>query len=171
MKTSHLLAPNLRKRCSALSMAFALVATPQAVQAAGITEGTTYWKTNLVDTVIALKPCPKTGVCGKIVWINPQDQDAYDYFGDPAKIHGRRMNTQDIQSLCGYSPKIDFKQVAPNQWTGTMEVRGKGVTANMEATQISENELRIRISKFIFSETDTWKRVAKNDPRYPHCAG
>jgi uncharacterized protein (DUF2147 family) len=172
MKTFQAPAPKLRQRYSALGMAFALAVGPQMAQGTetSLTEGTTYWKTNIVDSVIALRPCPESGVCGKIVWINPEDRDAFDYFGDPAVARDRRIDAQDIQSLCGYSPKMAFEQVAPNQWKGTMDIRGKGVTANMAATQISENELRIRVSKFIFSETDTWTRVTKNDPRYPHCA-
>lgn len=172
MKISPAMTTKLRQRYSALGMAFALAVGPQAAGAAetNLTEGTTYWKTNVVDSVIAMQPCPESGVCGKIVWINPEDRDAYDYFGDPAVARGRRVEAEDIQSLCGYSPKMAFEQVAPNQWNGTMDIRGKGVTANVEATQVNENELRIRISKFIFSETDTWTRVNKNDPRYPHCA-
>lgn len=172
MKISSAIPQKLRQHYSALGMAFALAVGPQAAGAAqaSLTEGTTYWKTNVVDSVIAMHTCPESGVCGKIVWINPEDRDAYDYFGDPDVARNRRIGTDDVQSLCGYSPKMDFEQVAPNQWHGTMDIRGKGVTANVEATQVNENELRIRISKFIFSETDTWTRVSKNDPRYPHCA-
>lgn len=147
----------------ALMMAFALAASPAAAGAVDLTREETYWKTNLVDAVIALRPCPETGICGKFVWTNPNDRKLQTYFGDP--------NRAGDENLCGYSPSIDFKQVAPNRWKGTMEMRGYNIRANMDVSLSGTDTLQVKASKFIFSETDTWQRVSKNDPRYPHCTG
>ncbi len=151
----------LRRAGGSLMLAFALAAPPSHARAIDLMREESYWKTNIVDAVIALRPCPETGICGEIVWANPEDRKLQDYFGDPNR-------TRD-ENLCGYSPRIDFRQVADNRWKGTMEMRGYNIHANMDVTLTGNDALHVKASKFIFSETDTWRRVAKNDPRYPHC--
>ena len=153
--------PALRRAGGSLLLAFALAAPPTNAAAVDLTREESYWKTNIVDAVIALRPCPATGICGEIVWTNPSDRKLQSYFGDPGRAGD--------ENLCGYSPRIDFKQVAPNRWKGTMEMRGYNINANMDVTLTGTDTLHVKASKFIFSETDTWQRVAKNDPRYPQC--
>jgi len=153
----------LRRTGGSLMLAFALAAPPATARAVDLTREETYWKTNIVDAVIALRPCPETGICGKIVWTNPQDRKLQDYFGDPKRAGD--------ENLCGYSPRISFRQVAADRWKGTMEMRGYNINANMDVTLTGTDTLHVKASKFIFAETDTWRRVEKNDPRYPHCAG
>jgi len=155
--------PAARRTGGSLLLAFALTAPPAEARATGPMDGEeTYWKTNIVDAVIALRPCPETGICGKLVWANPQDRKLKDYFGDP-KRHG-------AENFCGYSPRLSFRQVAPDRWKGTMEMRGYNIHANMDVRMEGTDKLHVKASKFLFSESDTWHRVEKNDPRYPHCA-
>lgn len=151
----------LRRAGGSLMLAFALAAPPATARAVDLTQEKTYWKTNIVDAVIALGPCPETGICGEIVWANPQDRKLQDYFGDPGR--------EGDEDLCGYRPRISFRQVAANRWKGTMEMRGYNIHANMDVTLDGTDRLHIKASKFIFDETDTWQRIRKNDPRYPHC--
>lgn len=151
-----------KRRSTSLILAFGLAFSGAAhAKAGGMPETETYWKTNIVDAVIALRPCPETTICGEIVWTNPADDKAQTYFGDP--------NKSGAENLCGFSPRMQFEQVAPNHWRGTMEMRGQRITANIDAQLMNETTLKIRASKFIFSETDTWTRISRNDPRYPHC--
>lgn len=153
--------PAGKRSGASLILAFGLAVTGAAQAQAEMPTEETYWKTNIVDAVIALRPCPETTICGKLVWHNPADPKAQEYFGDPSR--------PGAENLCGFSPRMQFEQVAPNSWRGTMEMRGRRMTVNMHAQLLDDATLKIKASKFIFSENDTWKRVDKNDPRYPHC--
>lgn len=169
-----------------LSIAFACTVAPAAAQ--GMVEKTpnalppqtTYWKTEHLDMVLSVRPCEKQVVCGEIHWLNPEDEKIYEYFGDrknrarQAGPHGGfdilpRATQDDIRALCGFSPKMDFRQVADNKWQGKIEIRGMGFTANMDVTAISKDELRVVTSKAIITQKETWRRVEENDPRYPKC--
>lgn len=158
----------LRRRTGAVALAFGMAAAPAAAHD-DIQNTQTYWKTNIVDAVITLYPCEPAGVCSQIVWINDKKTDVYEYFGDPAVLRQRRPTVEDVQSLCGFSPRVDFERTAANRWEGTMEVRGKRMTLNMRATLVDDRTLQIVASKAIFSKRDTWRRVEANDPRYPDC--
>lgn len=164
-----------RKKGGALALAFGLGATGAGFEAAGaettatIGPEPTLWKTGVVDAVISLRTCPETGICGQLHWVNPDDRRAFDYFGDQDSKTGRRPTRENILSLCDYTPRMQFNQIAPNKWKGTLHLRGRGMTVNMEATLADAHTLKVVASKAIFSERDTWTRVASNDPRYPRC--
>lgn len=170
-----------RKRAGALLLAFGVSSVAAQQEAEGAVPDTrvpptpaigaveTLWKTNVVDAVIRLRTCPETGLCGTLHWVNPEDRRAFDYFGDQDTKKTFRPTREDILGLCDYKPRMQFNQVAPNKWEGRLEMRGRGVTVNMEATLENENQLKVVASKAIFSERDTWTRVAENDPRYPRC--
>lgn len=165
-----------RKKTGALALAFgigaagaAFDAKAQSTSPAPIGPEPTLWKTGVVDAVISLRACPETGICGTLHWVNPDDRRAFDYFGDQDTKTGRRPTRENILSLCDYTPRMHFNQIAPNKWKGTLHLRGRGTTVNMEATLADDSTLKIVASKAIFSERDTWTRVAKNDPRYPRC--
>lgn len=179
---------DIRKKT--LSLAFACTVVPAAAQDGApvasattppaIPAGKTYWKTEHLDMVLAVWPCDKQLVCGEIHWLNPEDDKIYEYFGDRKK-RGRaagprsgfdvmpQVTKDDIRALCGFSPRMDFRQVAGNKWAGRIDIRGMGITANMEVTALSENELRVVTSKAFISQKETWRRVAETDPRYPKC--
>lgn len=167
----------LQQQAGALVLAFGVSAagaqeTPEAPpQPAGSALGGTesFWKTNVVDAVLRLRTCPETGICGSLHWVNPDDRRAFDYFGDQESKTTFRPTRQDILGLCGYSPRMHFRRVAENRWEGTLHMRGRGVTVNMQATLVNENEMKVVATKAIFTERDTWTRVAENDPRYPRC--
>jgi uncharacterized protein (DUF2147 family) len=129
----------------------------------------TLWKTQTFDAVIALKPCPGTGVCGEIHWMNPSDHKLFDHFGDKAKKGYGPVTDDDVRALCGFSPKIDFRAVGDNRWQGTMHLRGMNMTVDVDALRTSENTMRVDTSKFIIRQSETWTRVDANDPRYPKC--
>jgi len=176
------ISPLLRKRAGALLLAFGVsaaaaqdansAAAPDAAPqppAPALGPAETLWKTNLVDAVIRLRTCPETGICGTLHWVNPDDRRAFDYFGDQESKKTFRPTRDDILGLCDYKPRMQFNQVAPNKWEGKLEMRGRGVTVNMQATLVGDSQMQIVASKAIFSERDTWTRVAENDPRYPRC--
>lgn len=129
----------------------------------------TLWKTNVVDAVLRLRTCPETGICGSLHWVNPDDRRAFDYFGDQDSKKTFRTTRDDILSLCDYAPAMQFNHVAPGRWEGKLHIRGRGVTVNMQATVVGDNQIQVVASKAIFSERDTWIRIAENDPRYPRC--
>jgi len=173
----------LQRRAGALTLAFGMTiagaqeAQGTAAPAAPAGEATpalgpvdTLWKTNVVDAVLRLRTCPETGICGSLHWVNPNDRSAFDYFGDPDSKKTFRPTREDILGLCDYAPTMQFNQVAPNRWEGKLHMRGRGVTVNMTATVVGENQLQVVASKAIFSERDTWTRIAENDPRYPRCS-
>jgi len=171
----------LQRQARALTLAFGVTAagagTQEPVQipappqpvAGALGPVETLWKTNVVDAVLRLRTCPETGICGELHWVNPDDRRAFDYFGDQSSKKTSRPTRQDILGLCDYAPRMDFRRVAENRWEGTLHMRGRRMTVNMQATAVSENELRIVASKAIFTERDTWTRVAEDDPRYPRC--
>ncbi|MFN7113927.1 MAG: hypothetical protein ACK4PK_06160 [Alphaproteobacteria bacterium] len=173
----------LQRRAGALTLAFGMtVAAAQDAQATATAspapagEATpalgpvdTLWKTNVVDAVLRLRTCPETGICGSLHWVNPEDRRAFDYFGDQDSKKTFRPTRQDIMGLCDYAPRMQFNQVAPNRWEGKLDMRGRGVTVNMTATLVGDNQIQVVASKAIFSERDTWTRVAHDDPRYPRC--
>ena len=156
-------APTWQRKGTSLLLAFGLATTAApSAQATSPLQKETHWKTNIVDAVIALRPCPQTTICGEIVWHNPADAKAQEYFGNPA--------TAEADNLCGFSPRMQFERVAENHWRGTMDMRGRGITVHMDAQLLNDTTLEITASKFIFTERDTWKRIEKNDPRYPRCS-
>lgn len=170
----------LRRRAGALLLAFGVSAGAATQEAAGAPAAPaagappvgpveTLWKTNMVDAVLRLRTCPETGICASMHWVNPDDRRAFDYFGDQDSKKTFRPSRQDILGLCGYTPRMQFNQVAPNRWEGTLHLRGKGVTVNMRATLTDDRTLDIVASKAIFRERDTWTRLEANDPRYPRC--
>lgn len=131
----------------------------------------TLWKTEKFDSVIALRPCPETGMCGEIRWLNPNDTVIADYFGDPA-VKQQRDNgftADDVKALCGFTPKMNFNEAGTGHWQGRMEMRGLGMTVNVDAMKVDDNNLKVVFSKGIFSKTENWTRVEANDPRYPAC--
>lgn len=176
----------LRKIILPLSLAFSsaalappIVATPLPPDPAPLSKET-LWKTEYLDTVISLRECAENNVCGYIYWVNPNDTKIYDYFGDPRQRfnlpasfsleNNPPPSATDILSVCGHSPKTDFRQVADKKWQGTMELRGMNMTVKMNVTQISDDELKV-VSKFgLFSKTETWRQVPPGDLRYPKCA-
>jgi hypothetical protein len=173
---------HLRHRAGVLTLVFGV--TVAAAQEAPLTAAATppadkappalgpvdtLWKTNVVDAVLRLRTCPETGICGSLHWVNPDDRRAFDYFGDQDSKKTFRPTRQDILGLCGYSPRMDFRRVAEDRWEGTLHMRGRGVTVNMQATLVNENEMKVVASKAIFTERDTWTRIAAADPRYPRC--
>lgn len=166
--------PRFRKPAASLLMAFA-TASSAATPPAGEPEGETLWKTKTFDAVVSLKPCPESGMCGYLYWLNADDTKLFDYFGDP-KVKSERgdfpgVTRADIEALCGFSPKMNFTQAAdkPDHWQGRMEMRGMGMTVNVDASKISDRELRVVTSKAFFGRTETWTRVDKDDPKYPKC--
>lgn len=167
--------PRFRKHTASLMIAFGVAATGMPVKAEE-TDPETLWKTQTFDAVISLKPCPETGVCGYIYWLNPDDAKLFDYFGDPKRKAARGSfpdiagpTRDDVNALCGFSPKMHFTQAADGHWQGRMEMRGMGMTVSVDATKKGERELRVVTSKGIFYQTETWVRVDKDDARYPKC--
>jgi hypothetical protein len=154
----------MRKTISSLSLAFSCAAITPAVAAEPPAE--TLWKTEYLDTVISLRPCPEKGICHSLYWLNPDDDKITGYFGDPEKkIPGRN----GVLALCGFSPKTDFRQVAADRWEGQMEIRGLPATAGVVVTRLNENEMRVVTSIAIFSKTEKWVKVDPADARYPKC--
>lgn len=156
------------KMSAVLASAAAMPATTSAQDISSLTAGETYWKTNIVDAVIALRPCPETTVCARLVWFNPQDENLHTYFG----VHGQRARTpQELQStFCNFSPRMSLRQTSPTTGEGTLDSRGMRMTFNLRATLVSDQRIDVRISKAIISKRDTWTRVSPTDARYPHCA-
>lgn len=173
----------LQRRAGALTLAFgmtvagaqeapgiAAAAAPSAGEATpALGPVDTLWKTNVVDAVLRLRTCPETGICGSLHWVNPKDRSAFDYFGDQDSKKTFRPTREDIMGLCDYAPAMQFNQVAPDRWEGKLHMRGRGVTVNMQATVVGDSQIQVVASKAIFSERDTWTRIAENDPRYPRC--
>jgi hypothetical protein len=153
----------------ALSCGIAAPALAQTQDGVAADGAVTYWKTNIVDAVIALRTCPETGVCGTFVWVNPKDRDAYTFFHDRKQRHRGPVTEADISALCGFSPRMDFKKVSDNVWEGQMEARGQGFMLNMRATIVDDTHIKVHASKFLLWKNDIWTRVAADDPRYPHC--
>lgn len=166
----------LLRQAGALALAFGVSFAAAAQDAEGaaaqpaLGPADTLWKTNVVDAVLRLRTCPETGICGSLHWVNPDDRRAFDYFGDQDSKKTFRPTRQDIMGLCDYAPTMQFNQVAPNRWEGKLHMRGRGVTVNMQATLVNDQQMQVVASKAIFSERDTWTRIADNDPRYPRCA-
>lgn len=133
-----------------------------------LTQGETYWKTNIVDAVIALRPCPESTVCGRLVWFNPADDNLHTYFGIP----GQRARTPEQlrSTFCNFSPRMSLTQTSPTTGQGTLQSRGMRMTFNLQATVVSDQRIDVRISKAIVTKRDTWTRVSDTDARYPHCA-
>lgn len=160
----------LRTSAAALATAFGMAATPAGAISTPVEDPPTLWKTTTFDAVISMKPCASQGVCGEVYWMNPQDKTLFDYFGDKStRDIGQPVTEADVKALCGFSPKLDFKQTAPNRWQGTMDLRGKGMTVNIDATRLNDREMKVDTSKFVVRQSETWTRVDANDPRYPKC--
>jgi uncharacterized protein (DUF2147 family) len=159
--------PRLRKPAASLFAAFTFASA--SAQAADADEET-LWKTKTFDAVVALKPCAKTGVCGSIYWLNPDDRKLHDYFGDPKTRGVDGPTREDVAALCGFSPKMSFNEASPGHWQGKMDMRGMNMTVNVDATRSEDGkELRVVTSKGIFWQTETWERVMPGDARYPKC--
>lgn len=153
---------------SALTLAMTLPTTASAQDISSLMQGETYWKTNIVDAVIAMRPCPETTVCARLVWFNPADENLHTYFGIP----GQRARTpQELRTaFCNFSPRISLNQTSRTTGEGTLHSRAMRMTFNLQATVISDQRIDVRISKAIITRRDTWTRVSPTDARYPHCA-
>lgn len=130
--------------------------TPSFVQEGVVS----YWKPESMDVVIQLESCPQTGACGQIHWYNPKDREVISNFGNPRNKR---------ESLCGYSPAMNFNQVSDTEWQGRMNVRGMGVTVDMRVRTPDENTINVRATYGIFAKKDVWHRVSADDKRYPAC--
>jgi uncharacterized protein (DUF2147 family) len=162
----------LRTSIAALATAFGVAATPAPAKAAApeLPQSPTLWKTESFDAVIQLQPCPETGVCGSLHWVNPSDTALFEKFGDRSgRSFGDDITKDDVKGLCGFSPKMQFNQVAPGQWQGKMDLRGMNMTVGVEATGVDDKTMHVKFSKGIFSQSETWRRVEAGDPRYPKC--
>lgn len=154
----------MRKTAVSLSLAFSCAAIIPGMGAELPAE--TLWKTEYLDTVISTRPCSENSICHSLYWLNPNDDKITDYFGEPGKTAAGRNGAL---SLCGFSPKSEFRQVAADRWEGQVELRGLSTTANVVTTRINENEMRVVTSIAIFSKTEKWMRVEPGDTRYPKC--
>jgi hypothetical protein len=161
----------LKTSLAALATAFTFAAGGAALAATNNKDDApTLWKTQTFDAVIELQPCPETGMCGQLHWMNPADKKLFEYFGDRSgREPGQAITADDVKALCGFTPKIDFKKTAENRWQGTMELRGMGMSVNVDATRIDDNAMRVDTSKLIIRQSETWTRVDAKDPRYPKC--
>lgn len=135
----------------------------------------TLWKTQEFDAVVQLTPCTTAQDCARLYWVNTTDARIYEDFGDKSRpMHGQNgvPDAHDIAKLCGFSPRMEMHQDPQDKthWQGEMDLRGRGMTVNVDARLLDKNHLRVKFSKAIFSHTETWTRVEKNDPRYPACA-
>ncbi|MEZ0261253.1 MAG: DUF2147 domain-containing protein [Alphaproteobacteria bacterium] len=163
---------SLRSITAAVSSAFciaaaqAMPATDKPVPPPSNSE--TLWKTETFDAVVSLRPCPETGACGYIYWLNPADKKLYDYFGE-RKSFDEPVTETDVKSLCGFTPKMNFTPATAQNWEGRMEMRGMGMNVNVTATPLDENRLRVVFSKGIFRQTETWTKISPDDKRYPRC--
>lgn len=164
------------KKALGLSLAavFTVAASPaQAPQQAPRTpilngSETSYWKPASVDAIIALHRCPETTACGEIYWYNPRDKRVAGNFGDP---HLPKGTPQDF---CGFSPRMNFREVSVNKWRGTMNVRGRNITVRMDIDAVDADTIRLTgyldpLTRMIYSKKDTWHRVDIPDARYPAC--
>lgn len=149
--------------------------SPAVVPIAFQTADETLWKTEFLDTVIAMRKCPESGMCGYLYWMNPKDEKIIEYMGErKSTSDGEISDSADdveksIKALCGYSPKLQFKQVADGQWKGTMQMRGYGMNVNVDVKILSETELSVVSSKAFVTKKETWRKIAPNDARYPKC--
>lgn len=164
-----------RTSIAALATAFGVAATPGAAVAAPATPpelppSPTLWKTESFDAVISLQPCPESGVCGSVHWVNPSDTAIFDKFGDKSgRGPGDEITSSDVAGLCDFSPKMQFQKVAPGRWQGRMELRGMNMDVGVDATGVDDKTMRLKFTKGIFSQTETWRRVEPGDARYPKC--
>lgn len=152
---------------SSLALALALPAAASAQDVSSLLTRETYWKANVVDAVIALRPCPETKMCAHLVWFNPKDQNLHTYFGIPGKT--ARTPEQLRTTFCNFSPRMRFVQTSPTTGEGTLAARGMGMNLNIRATMVSDQRIDVRINKAFITKRDTWTRVTVNDARYPHC--
>jgi hypothetical protein len=173
--------PLLKKTALSLMLAFSGAVgadTPSLPQKAG--EEETLWRTEYLDTVLALRPCPETGVCGYVYWVNPKDRKIYNYLADPEDKKKNNRQTQrrsqryrpteeDILKVCGHAPRMRFNQIAADRWGGKLELRGANITVDVDVTVLSDSELKVVSSKAFFKKKEKWTRVEKNDPRFPKC--
>jgi hypothetical protein len=118
--------------------------------------------------VVSLRPCPETGACGYIYWLNPADKKLHDYFGQ-RKPFDEAVTEEDVKSLCGFAPKMNFNPATAPNWEGRMELRGMGMDVGVNATPIDENRLRVVFSKGFIRQTETWTKISPDDKRYPRC--
>lgn len=157
---------SLRALAASFSSAFCVAVTPAPLPQKSNEE--TLWKTQSFEAVVSLRPCPETGACGYIYWLNPADKKLYDYFG-ARKGFDEPVTEDDVASLCGFSPRMKFNPPAGDKWQGRMEMRGMGMDVNVSAEPQGEDRLRVTFSKGIFRQTETWTKVAPADKRYPRC--
>lgn len=149
--------------------------TPVALPVSFQTSEETLWKTEFLDTVIAMRKCPESGVCGQLYWMNPKDEKIIEYMGEKKTTFDNDAFAnpseleKSIQALCGYSPKLQFKQVADGHWKGTMHMRGYGMNVNIDVKVLSETELAVVSSKAFVTKKETWRKISPNDTRYPKC--
>jgi hypothetical protein len=164
-----------RTSIAALATAFGVAAAPGTALSAPNTPpelppSPTLWKTESFDAVISLQPCPESGVCGSVHWVNPSDAAIFEKFGDRSgRAYGDEITSRDVAGLCDFSPKMQFQKVAPGHWQGRMELRGMGMDVGVDASGIDDKTMRVKFTKGIFSQTETWKRVEPGDARYPKC--
>lgn len=159
---------SLRSLAAAFSSAFCIAAA--SAMPAGNTQiqEETLWKTETFDAVVSLRPCPESGACGYIYWLNPADKKLYDYFGE-RKSCGEGPTEADVAALCGFVPRTRFSPPVDGKWEGRMEMRGMGMDVNVNATPLDESRLRVVFSKGIFRQTETWTKISPDDKRYPRC--
>lgn len=128
-----------------------------------VSGGESLWKPESMDVVIALRACPETTACGRIVWYNPADDRVMSNFRDPSLPRSAR------QDLCGFSPRMHYNQISVNRWEGQMQARGRGITLNMRIEAIDPDRISVTAHFGLLGQRDTWHRVQPGDSRYPRC--
>lgn len=141
-----------------------------------IIDPTGLWKVNRFDIVVSIEECDTEEYCPTIHWIAEGETDVYGYFGPGKKERNERgikePTRDNILELCG-SPlnfKIEPAGDNPTKRKGVVHISGWDMWANMTLHLTDENTAKVNISKFIFSEKDTWNRIPpEQHKKYQRC--
>lgn len=165
------LAPKGNKRgpltglATAAALAFSAVApsASEPLRTPVLETGESWWYSQNLNSVLAIRPCPQRQLCARVVWYAPHDRRLSDIF-NPAN-----RNTTPI-NMCNFEFPANFERKNPNRWDGRMRVAERNWNVDTRIEAVNPNSLRLRASVYIVAtRTENLTRVPVGDTRYTTC--
>lgn len=104
-----------------------------------------FWKNPIGSAIIAIAPCGKGALCGKVVW---------------ASERGRREASKGAPNVVGTTVLTGLKR-SGSRWTGTLFIPDDNVHVSARLQPVGANRLKLTGCAFagLFCRTQLWTRA------------
>lgn len=139
--------------------------TPAAaspVPGGALSAGESWWLSPSLNSVLALRPCPQTGLCARVVWYSPGDRRLADTFQP-------RGWGQPAANMCNYALTARFNRVNDQRYDGQLRIDARNINVNLRIDELDQNSIRMHARAGLLFRNEVLRRVPVGDSRYAHC--